>query len=137
MLNEMEHVLVFEIETPSTGMSEKLHITGRLECQQSQLQNSAVGLGGGVLIAFQAASFDQFDHLLDRQVFCPEVWSQVKRFENLVDLRFGQDIFHCCEDFAAQEFSSMEEHSAEACVEEFQVDDPSPFLRVGYQSNDC
>ena len=95
-----------------------------------------MALGSRVLFAFESACFDQIDHLFDRQVFCPEVWSQVERFENLVDLRFCQDVFHCREDFAAQEFSSMEEHGAEASVEKFKIDDPGAFLCVGDQTND-
>jgi hypothetical protein len=96
----------------------------------------AVALGSCVLFAFESAGFDKFDHLFDRQVFGPEIWGEVERFENFVDLGFGYKILHGGEDFAAQEFSSMKEHCSEASVEEFKVDDPGAFLRVGDQTND-
>jgi hypothetical protein len=93
-------------------------------------------LGICVLFAFESAGFDQIDHLFDRQVLGPEVWGEVEGLENLVDLRLGYEVLHRGEDFAAQEFSSMEEHGAEASVEKFKVDDPGAFLRVGDQTND-
>lgn len=81
-----------------------------------------------------SACFEQFDDLLDGQLFGAEVWGIAFRLHDRIDLRLVQIVLQSCRQLASQEFSPMEKECSKSGVEEFEIRDTRPLRWVGSDS---